>query len=64
MNFSAFMVFGLIPIIPCFFSMHEESGAGGAFVIAILGVLQLFTLGYMKAYLIGANFDKRRDSGF
>jgi VIT1/CCC1 family predicted Fe2+/Mn2+ transporter len=32
-------------------------------VIAVVGVLQLFGLGYMKAYLIGADLEKRRGSG-
>ena len=53
-NFIAFLTFGLTPLIPCLLNLHEKSSSGGAFICGMIGVLQLFGLGYMKGYIIGS----------
>ena len=56
-------MFGLCPLIPCLFNLHENSTSGGGFLSGMIGVFQLFGLGFMKAYLIGADWEKKSTSG-
>ena len=62
-NFIAFLLFGLCPLIPCLFLRHEYATSAGGFLSGMIGVFQLFGLGFMKAYLIGADWEKKSTSG-
>lgn len=62
-NFLSFLIFGLIPLIPTLFSLHDKANSGEGFISGMIGVIQLFTLGYMKGYIIGSDFEKKSASG-
>lgn len=49
-NFSSFLIAGIIPLIPYFLAIHADTDM--LLWSAIIGIFQLFTLGYVKGMII------------
>lgn len=60
-NFSSFFIAGLIPLIPYILTIHSD--ADMLICAIIIGILQLFTIGYVKATIIGGDAEAKYKSG-
>lgn len=60
-NFSSFLIAGVIPLIPYFLEIHSDVSM--IFWSAIIGAIQLFTLGYVKGMIIRGDGEVKRRSG-
>jgi hypothetical protein len=45
------------------FNLRDKANSGEGFLAGMIGVIQLFTLGYMKGNIIDSNIEKNTASG-
>lgn len=64
-NFLSFAILGFIPFIPYFVGYYGRGDDSTQYLWTMaIGAVELFLLGFMKAYLIGLSMFKRFFSAF